>query len=106
MISVETQNPVFSNARGKSKGQRKERRGRIGEKAKNILGKAKDAGILAGIGNLLTNTGSQNETSQAPIEQPQVEPPKKPMGLGLKIGIGISVLAVVGAIYWFGIRKK
>ena len=38
---------------------------------------------------------------------PPPEPTKEPMSKGLKIGLIIGGVAVVGfAVYWFAIRKK
>jgi len=108
MISVETTNPVYSNAGGKTKEQKAESRARAWEKAKTMYRSAKDSGILQGVENLaLQGKGSPTgNTFDAELPPPPPLETKKPMSLGLKIGIGVGVLALGFAVYWFAIRKK
>ncbi len=109
MISVETTNPVFSNVSGKTKEQKKENRGKIWDKTKNVYTKAKDSGILQGLENLALGNRNPSATdfgTGGTFTPPPPPPTKEPMSMGVKIGIGVGVVGVLFAVYWFGFRKK
>jgi hypothetical protein len=107
MISVETSNPVFSNVTGKTKEQKKENRGKVWEKTKNVYTKAKDSGILQGLENLaLGNKNATSTDSGSADNYTPTTPSKEPMSTGMKVGIGVGILAIGFGIYWFGFRKK
>jgi hypothetical protein len=111
MISVETINPVYSNAGGKTKEQKKQRRARFLDKAKNVYGKASESGILSGVQNLIlggaggTGTGDTNLGGGGDNEYTAKKEPT-PMKTSTKVLIGVGVGAVIFGIYWFAIRKK
>ena len=112
MITVDTMNPVYSNLKGKKTAEQKqETRGKLWEKTKNVYGKAKESGLLQGLENLALKQGGSGAVSYDPSAVTDKtlikdEKPKEPMSTGMKIGIGVGVLAVGFAIYWFAIRKK
>jgi|688.fasta_scaffold801440_1 hypothetical protein len=109
MIQVETTRPVFSNLTAEEK---KARNKKIGEKARGIYTKAKDSGILSGLENLYLKKGTgASDTSNTNFNLPDpnlnVVPPKEPMSKTTKgILIGVGVLAVGVAVWYFAIRKK
>lgn len=107
MITVETINPVYSNLKGKTAEQKKERRGRFFDKAKNVYGKAQESGILSGVQNLIL--GGSGGSGGGAYDMPPPPPPpevKPPMKTSTKVLIGVGVGAVIFGIYWFAIRKK
>ena len=108
MISVETINPVYSNLRGKTKEQKKERRGRFFDKARNIYGKASESGILSGVQNLILGGAGGSDGGGGGDQLPMLPPEeiKPPMKTSTKVIIGVGVGAVIFGIYWFAIRKK
>ena len=113
MISVETQRPVFSNAGGKTKEEKKARRQQFLEKSRNVYTKGKDTGILSGIENLFLGAGKSQPSNdplagdQLPIGDDQSGKGKQPMNPALKWGLIIGGVAVVGvAVWYFGFRKK
>ena len=109
MITVDTMNPVYSNLKGKKTAeQKKETRGKLWEKTKNVYGKAKESGLLQGLENLALKqggTGATDPSTVVDLKTPSGDT-KPPMSTGMKIGIGVGVIAVGFAIYWFAIRKK
>ena len=106
MITVETINPVYSNLKGKTAEQKKERRGRFFDKAKNVYGKAQESGILSGVQNLILG-GSGGSGGGANDMPPATIPTiKEPMKTSTKVLIGVGFGAVIFGIYWFAIRKK
>lgn len=107
MITVETQNPVFSNAKGKTDEEKKERRAKAWDKAKNIYGKAKESGLLQATENLVLKQGGNNGAGVTELPPPPPQNEKTPMSKTTKTILIVSGVAVVGfAIYWFAIRKK
>ena len=120
MITVETTKPVYSNAKGKTltAEEKKARRTRQYESAKNVYGRAKDSGLLSALENIGLNIGNksgggtQNQTGGGTQNQtgggefiPTDE--KKPMNPYLMWGLIIGGVAITGfAVYWFGFRKK
>jgi hypothetical protein len=110
MISVETNNPVFSNVGGKTPEQKKEARGKAWEKTKNVYGKAKESGLLQSLENLALKgkgTGATDMNATITLPDPNATTPKEPMSKGMKIGLIVGGVAIVGfAVYWFAIRKK
>ena len=113
MIQVETTRPVFSNLTAEEK---KARNKKIGEKARGIYTTAKDSGILSSLENLYlkkgsgSGSGSSNTgTNVDPLANvnANVTPVKEPMSKTTKgILIGVGVLAVGVAVWYFAIRKK
>ena len=110
MIQVETSRPVFSNLTAEEK---KARNKKIGEKARGIYTKAKDSGILSSLENLYLKSGSGSGSSNTGNVDPlanvnvNVPPVKEPMSKTTKgILIGVGVLAVGVAVWYFAIRKK
>jgi hypothetical protein len=111
MIQVETSRPVFSNLTAEEK---KARNKKIGEKARGIYTKAKDSGILSSLENLYLKSGSGSGSSNTgtnvdPLANVNVNVPpvKEPMSKTTKgILIGVGVLAVGVAVWYFAIRKK
>jgi hypothetical protein len=107
MIQVETTRPVFSNLTAEEK---KARNKQVGEKARGIYTKAKESGILSGLENLYLKKGTGatdmgNNFNPLPITDPT--PVKEPMSKTTKgILIGVGVLAVGVAVWYFAIRKK
>ena len=108
MISVETINPVYSNAGGKTPEEKAKNRAKAWEKSKHVYGKAKESGLLQGLENLVLKQGQPDVSGGVnDMPPPPPEPTKEPMSKGLKIGLIIGGVAVVGfAVYWFAIRKK
>ena len=112
MISVETTNPVFSNAGGKTPEQKKQARDKAWETTKTVYGKAKESGLLQSLENLaLKGKGTGTTTTDANLNQflpdPNAVKEKEPMNKTLKIGLIVGGVAIVGfAVYWFAIRKK
>jgi hypothetical protein len=106
MISVETTNPVYSNLGGKTKEEKKQRRARFFDKAKNVYGKASDSGILAGVQNLILGGAGGSGGGSNEIPPPPPADVKPPMKTSTKVLIGVGVGAVIFGIYWFAIRKK
>lgn len=112
MIDVETTRPVYSNAGGKTKEEKKANRQKFLEQSRGIYQKGKDSGILAGVENLFLGAGkNQGEMTgdkfagdKLPVDD---KPAKEPMKPALKWGLIIGGVAVVGlAVYYFGFRKK
>jgi len=111
MIQVETTRPVFSNLTDEEKKARNKVRG---EKARNIYTKAKDSGILSSLENLYLKSGSGSSTTNVgtnfdPLANvnTNLPPVKEPMSKTTKgILIGVGVLAVGVAVWYFAIRKK
>jgi hypothetical protein len=117
MITVETNQPVYSNAKGKTltAEEKKARRTRQYESAKNVYGRAKDSGLLSALENIGLNIGNksgggtQNQTGGGEFIPPPPPPTdeKKPMNPYLMWGLIIGGVAITGfAVYWFGFRKK
>jgi hypothetical protein len=108
MISVETINPVYSNAGGKTPEEKAKNRAKAFDKAKQVYGKAKETGLLQGLENLALQQGKDAGTGGSDMPPPPPPPPaKEPMSKTLKIGLIVGGVAVVGfAVYWFAIRKK
>ena len=111
MISVETTNPVFSNAGGKTPEQKKQARDKAWETTKNVYGKAKESGLLQSLENLALKgkgTGTTTDMNTTiTLPDPNAVTPKEPMSKGRKIGLIVGGVAIVGfAVYWFAIRKK
>jgi len=120
MITVETNKPVYSNAKGKTltAEEKKARRTRQYESAKNVYGRAKDSGLLSALENIGLNIGNkstggqQNQTGGGQQNQTGggefiTTDQKKPMNPYLMWGLIIGGVAVTGfAVYWFGFRKK
>jgi len=111
MIQVETTRPVFSNLTDEEKKARNKVRG---EKARGIYTKAKDSGILSSLENLYLKKGTGSSTNNMAttydplaIVDPNLTPAKEPMSKTTKgILIGVGVLAVGVAVWYFAIRKK
>jgi len=110
MIVVETKKPVYSNAGGKTKEEKKASRQKFLEKSRNIYSKGKDTGLLAGVENLFLGAGrnqaqgDQIAGNELPVDD---KPAKEPMNPALKWGLIIGGVAVVGvAVWYFGFRKK
>jgi hypothetical protein len=110
MISVETKRPVYSNAGGKTPEQKKDAKAKAWEKTKQVYGKAKESGLLQSLENLALQkggSGSPDANVNAMLPDPNANTQKEPMSKGLKIGLIIGGVAIVGfAVYWFGFRKK
>lgn len=114
MITVETNKPVFSNAKGKTltAEEKKARRSEQYEGAKNIYQKGKESGLLSAIENLALNVGNKAQSgSTLPMGTEFPPPPPPPddnkMNPYLKWGLIIGGVALTGfAVYWFGFRKK
>lgn len=106
MISVETINPVFSNAEGKTPEERQKNRAKAWEKTKKVYSKAKETGLLQGLENLALQKGAE-VSGGTELPPPPPAPTPEPMSKALKYGLIIGGVAVVGfAVYWFAIRKK
>ena len=120
MITVETNKPVYSNLKGKglTAEEKKARRTKQYESAKNIYGKAKDSGLLSAIENLALNVGNrsgggmtgggniQNQTGGGEFMGNE-QKVKEKMNPYLMWGLIIGGVAITGfAVYWFGFRKK
>jgi len=111
MIQVETSRPVFSNLTDEEKKARNKVRG---EKARGIYTKAKDSGILSSLENLYLKSGSGSSTNNVSTNfdplanvNANLPPVKEPMSNTTKgILIGVGVLAVGVAVWYFAIRKK
>jgi hypothetical protein len=122
MITVETNQPVYSNAKGKTltAEEKKARRTRQYESAKNVYGRAKDSGLLSALENIGLNIGNksgggmtgggntQNQSGGGEFmgnDNQQLKDNK--MNPYLMWGLIIGGVAVTGfAVYWFGFRKK
>jgi hypothetical protein len=76
------------------------KKGSLIDKAKGLIGSGKVQGVLAALNQ---GQGGMN-TSVAPIAPP--EPEKKGMSTGAKIGIGVGIAAVIGAIIYFVKKGK
>lgn len=120
MIEVQTDRPVYSNAKGDKKRfasnltpeQKLARKKRLTEKAKGIYGKAKESGILSSLENLAlgnTNKGMGAEVS-GEVKLPVVEtlPPRGWSSFTkTKKGVIItSSLVVVGLVVYFAAFRK
>jgi hypothetical protein len=109
MIQVETSRPVFSNLTAEEKKARNKVRG---EKARGIYTKAKESGILSSLENLYLKSGSGSSNTGTNVDplanvNVNVPPVKEPMSKTTKgILIGVGVLAVGVAVWYFAIRKK
>lgn len=107
MIQVETTRPVFSNLTAEEK---KARNQKIAEKSRGIYTKAKESGILSGLENLYLKKGTgttdmgTNFNPLPIVDQPPVKEPMSKTTKGILIGVG--VLAVGVAVWYFAIRKK
>ena len=124
MITVETNKPVYSNAKGKEKTtltpeEKKAKQAKQYETAKGIYMKGKESGLLSAIENLALNVGTPAGQGGGKMPTGQIDysvdtgggtPPaddKKPMNPYLKWGLIIGGVAITGfAVYWFGFRKK
>ena len=114
MITVETTKPVYSNAKGKTltAEEKKARRTRQYESAKNVYGRAKDSGLLSALENIGLNIGNKSTGTQLGggnefTPPPPPPPEEKKMNPYLMWGLIIGGVAVTGfAVYWFGFRKK
>jgi hypothetical protein len=81
----------------------------IWDKAKGIWTQAKDAGLVDAALAFLKNRGQgrnlgQNQPVLPPLPPPP--PPPKEMSVGLKIGLIVGGVAVVGAVLYFLLRDK
>lgn len=121
MITVETNKPVYSNLKGKglTAEEKKARRTKQYESAKNIYGKAKDSGLLSAIENLALNVGNrsgggitggtntQNQLGGGEFMGNEQQVKDNKMNPYLMWGLIIGGVAITGfAVYWFGFRKK
>lgn len=121
MIEVQTDRPVYSNAKGDkqrlfnknlTEEQKLARKKRLTAKAKGIYGKAKESGILSSLenlalGNMNKGTGTEvsNELKIPPIE---TLPPRGWSSFSkTKKGVIItSSLVVVGLVVYFAAFRK
>lgn len=121
MIEVQTDRPVYSNAKGgKTKlfnknlteEQKLARKKRLTEKAKGLYGKAKESGILSSLENLaLGNTNKDTTTSgDGEYKLPPITtlPPRGWSSYSkTKKGVIItSSLVVVGLVVYFAAFRK
>ena len=116
MITVETNKPVYSNLKGSTltPEEKKARRTKQYESAKNVYGKAKESGLLSAIENIALNVGNKSQIgtntqgSGSGTYVPEMEVKvQEGMNPYLKWGLIIGGVALTGfAVYWFGFRKK
>jgi len=118
MITVETNKPVYSNAKGeKTAEEKKALRAKRYESVKNLYQKGKESGLLSSLENLALNVGQpagQGTRGEVIGKEQYVvdtgkgkDDEKKPMNPYLKWGLIIGGVALTGfAVYWFGFRKK
>jgi hypothetical protein len=68
MITVETNKPVYSNLKGSTltPEEKRARRTKQYEGAKNVYGKAKESGLLSAIENLALNVGNKSQINTNP----------------------------------------
>jgi len=121
MIEIETDRPVYSNAKGDKKRlfnknlteeQKLARKKRLTAKAKGLYGKAKESGILSSLENLALgnmNRGTGSEVSNE-VKIPAIEtlPPRGWSSYSkTKKGVIVtSSLVVVGLIVYFAAFRK
>jgi len=120
MIEVQTDRPVYSNAKGGktrlfnkklTEDQKLARKKRLTEKAKGIYGKAKESGILSSLenlalGNMKSQTGTESEV-KIPTEIETLPPRGWSSYSKTKKGVIItSSIVVVGIVVYFAAFRK
>lgn len=105
MIQVETTRPVFSNL---TDAEKKARKKRLGDKAKGIYTKAKESGILAGIENLALGRSNApaDKGDMSAYQQPIVDQSKTGMSKGLKTGLIVGGVLLLGVSVWYFVFRK
>ncbi len=105
-------NGLYSSAIGPSTQPDTSKGGGFLDKAKDLIGSGKVKGTVDSAKGLAGSLGIGKGKSKPGARLPEVQvtdntPAKKaPMSTGMKIGIGLGIVAVLGGIYYFVTKKK
>ncbi len=103
---------IYSSAIGPKTQPDTSKAGNLFGKAKDLIGSGKVKGTVDSAKGLAGSLGIGKGKGKSGTRLPEVQgtdntPAKKaPMSTGMKIGIGVAIVAVLGGIYYFVTKKK